>query len=53
MCAMTLKSGKELKEPRKNREVKHETELNKPKPKEDQDTTSNAKEVGDGKKEPY
>ena len=54
---MTLRSGKELKEPRKNREVEHEIEVNKPKakpePNQDKDTTSNVKEVGEDKKEPY
>jgi len=50
---MTLRSGKELKEPRKNREVEHEIEVHKPKPHQDRDTTSNVKEVGEGKKEPY
>ena len=50
---MTLKSGKQLKEPRKNREVEHEMEVNKPEPNQDQDTTSNIKEVGEDDKEPY
>jgi len=30
MSAMTLRSGKKLKEPRKNREVEHEIEVDKP-----------------------
>jgi len=42
-----------LKEPRTNREVEHEIEVNKPEPNQDQDTTSNVKEVGEDKKEPY
>jgi len=50
---MTLRSGKKLKEPGKNREVEHEIEDNKPEPNQDQDTTSNAKEVGEEKKELY
>ena len=53
MSAITLRSGKELKEPKKNREVQHEIEVNKPKPNQDQDTISNAKEAGEDKKEPY
>jgi len=32
VSAMTLRSGKELKELRKNRKVKHEIEINKPEP---------------------
>ena len=50
---MILKSGKELKESKKNREVEHEIEANKPEPNQDQDTTSNVKDVGEDKKEPY
>jgi len=50
---MTLRSGKELKEPRKNKEVEHEIEVNKSKPNQDQDITSNVKKVGKDKKELY
>ena len=50
---MTPRSGKELKEPSKNREVEHETEVNKPEPNRDQDTTSNVKKVGEDKKKAY
>ena len=50
---MTLRSGRELKEPRKNREVEHEIEVNKHEPNQDQDTTSNVKEVGEDKKETH
>jgi len=50
---MTLRNGKELKKSRKNREVKHEIEVNRPKPNQDQDTTSTVKEVFEDKKEPY
>jgi len=32
VSAMTLRSGKELKEPRKNREVEYEIEINKLEP---------------------
>ena len=53
MSAITLRSGKELKEHRKNGEVEHEIEVNKPEPNQDQDTTSNVKEVAKDKKEPY
>ena len=42
-----------MKEPRTNREVEHEIEVNKPEPNQDQDTTSNVKEVCKDKKEPY
>ena len=42
-----------MKEPRKNREVKYEIEVNKAKPNQDQDTASNVKEVSKDKKEPY
>jgi len=42
-----------FKEPTKNREVEHETEVNKSEPNQDQDTTSNVMEVGEDKKEPY
>ena len=38
MSAMTLRSGKELKESRKNGEVEHEVEVSKPEPNQDQDT---------------
>ena len=50
---MTFRNEKELKEPRKNREVEHEIEVNRPEFSQDQDTTSNVKEVGEDKKEPY
>jgi len=50
---MTLRRGKDLKEPRKNRKVEHEIDVNQPEPNQDQDTTSNVKEVGEDKKEPY
>jgi len=53
VSAMTLRSGKELKEPRKNKEVEHEIAVSKFEPNRDQDTTSNVKEVGEDKKEPY
>jgi len=49
---MTLRSGKQLKEPTKNREAEHEIEVNKPKPNQDHDTTYNVKQVGEDKKEP-
>ena len=52
MSVITLRSGKELKELRKSREVEHEIEINKPEPNQDQNTTSNVKEVGEDKKEP-
>jgi len=42
-----------LKEPRKNREIEHEIEVNKLEPNQDQGTTSNVKEVREDKKEPY
>jgi len=42
-----------LKEPGRNREVKHEIDVNKPEPNQDQDITSNDKEVGEEKKEPH
>ena len=50
---MTLRSGKELKDPRKNKEVEHEIEVQEPEPDQDQDTPSNGKKVGKDKKEPY
>jgi len=50
---MTLRSGKDLKEPRKNKEVKHEIEVEEPEPNQHQDTPSNGKEAGKDKKEPY
>ena len=50
---MTLRSVKEWKEPRKNRKVEHEIEVNKSESNQDQDTTFNVKEVGEDKKEPY
>ena len=52
MSAITLRSGKELKEHRKNREIEHEIEVNKPEPNQDQEITSNVKEVREDKKEP-
>ena len=53
VSAMTLRSGKELKEPRKNKVVDYGIEVNKLEPNQDQGTTSNVKEVGKDKKEPY
>ena len=50
VSAMTLRSGKQLKEPRKNREVEHELELNKPEPNQHQDTTFNVKKIDEDKK---
>jgi len=50
---MTLRCGKQLKEPRKNRNVEHEIEVQEPKPNQDQDTPSNGKDVDKDKKEPY
>jgi len=53
VSSMTLRSGKELTEPTKNREVEHEMEVNKPEPNQDQDATSNVKEVDEDKKKSY
>jgi len=53
VSAITLGSGKELKENRKNREVEHGIEVNTSEPNQDQDATSNVKKVGEDKKEPY
>jgi len=50
---MTLRNVKELKEPKKNKEVEHEIEVSKPESNPDQDTNSNVKEVGEDKKELY
>ena len=52
VSAMTLRSGKELKETRKDRGVEHEIEVQELEPNQDQDTLPNGKEVGKDKKEP-
>ena len=53
VSATSLRSGKVLKEPRKNREIEHEVEVQKPEPNKDQDIPSNGREVGKDEKEPY
>ena len=50
---MTLRNVKELKEPKKNKEVEHEIEVSKLEPNQDKDITSYVKEVDEYKKEPY
>lgn len=50
---MTLRSGQNLKESRKSRDVEQEIEVNELEPHQDQDITSNTKEISENKNEHY
>ena len=50
---MTLRSGKELKEPRKIRELEPELEVKGVEPKLDTDSNRTIKEIGEKKREPF
>jgi len=49
VSSIKLRSGKELKEPRKNREEEQEIEVNRLEPSKEKDPTSNAKEMHEKK----
>jgi len=51
--AMTLRSGKELKEPTKNKELEPELELKGTEPELDIESNQTIKEIGEKKREPY
>jgi len=50
---MTLRSGKELIEPRKSREVEPELDVKEAKLVLDKDSNLTTKEIGDKKREPF
>ena len=50
---MTLRSGKELKEPGKSREVKVELEVKEAEPELNKDSNLTTKEIGEKKREPF
>jgi len=53
VSAMTLRSGKELKEPRNSREVEPELEVEEAEPELDKDSNLTIKEIGEKKREPF
>ena len=53
VSAITLRSGKELKEPTKNREVEPELEVKAAEPELDTESNQTTKELGEKKREPY
>ena len=53
VSAITLRSGKELQEPRKSREVETELEIKGTDPELDTDSNQTTKEIGKKKREPY
>lgn len=53
VCAMTLISGDNLKEPRKGRQVEEEIKVKEIEPELEKHTTLSAKVIGEKKKEPY
>jgi len=53
VSAITFKSGKELKEPTKNREVEPELEVEGAEPELDTKSNQTTKELGERKREPY
>ena len=53
VSAITLRSGKELQEPRKSREVEPELEVKGTEPGLDTNSNQTTKEIGEKKREPY
>ena len=53
VSAMTLRSGKELKEPRKSREVEPELEVKEVESELDKDSNLTTKEIGKKEREPF
>ena len=53
VSAITIRSGKELKEPRKSREVEPELEVKEAEPKLDKDSNLTIKKIGEKKREPF
>jgi len=53
VSAITLRSGKELKEPKKSRELEPELEIKGAKPELDTNSNQTTKEIGEKKREPY
>jgi len=52
VSTITLRSGKELKEPRKSRELELELEVKETEPELDTDSDLTTKEIGEKKREP-
>ena len=53
VSAITIRSGEELKEPRKSREIEPELEIKGPEPELDTNSNQTTKEIGEKKREPY
>jgi len=53
VSAITIRSGKELQEPRKSREVELELEVKGAEPELNTDFNQTTKEIGEKKREPY
>ena len=53
VSAITIRSGKELQEPRKSREVEVELEVKGAEPELNIDSNQTTKEIGEKKREPY
>jgi len=53
VSAMTLRSGKELKEPKKSRELEPELKVKGTEPELDTESNQATKEIGEKKREPY